>query len=754
MIRPSFSQKLDRLQLARARGRLIVASTMAQSHGTVALGGFLTGYALYLGANERDIGLLAALSALAQIIQLASPYLLERSGRRRPFCYSLWIPGYALWLPVLLLPWFAPDGWRVLLLLVLVGLNRALVMFTMAASLSWVGDLVPADVRGRFFGRVNMIAGSIAAAIGMLVAWGLDALGRDADAFAMVFLVALLLGIGELLAFAGVPEPPWEHAVRPPSARELVSVPLRDPWFRRFALFVTFLACAQATAGPFFVVYMIRDLGINYMLIGVFAAIHQATMLAFMPLWGYLGDKYGHHPVFRIGCTLNAVWPLIWLAAVPGLYLWPLVVAHVFAGVLSPAIQLGQTNLMLGSAPEKERSLYYALFNAMSGLAMVLGPLLGAALAGRFANVTVPVGQLTLTGLPLLFVASALLRLSCLPLMPKRRREESEVRVVLSRLVWPNPLATLGRIHALVSSRSEVRRASAARDLGKLRARLAVEELTRALNDASPQVRQEAARALGDIGDPQAVEVLIDKLHMEAEDIIEEAAEALGKIGDERAVTALVALAVDEDQPLPLRVTAMTALGNFPHKESEGAALEVLRTGRHPGLLAAAAGALGHMESSAGLEEIYDLLGSGECRVVRKQIAHALGEIIGEGDRIYGLLEMDEERRDSQVARILAVVRRRLHHAGLGVQMPRERMEKVLSHFIDDRYTAIVKELATVLGPVAAGFPVHLQSLRAARWLVELAQEHVEQWEPQLEEALLVLVAVRHLVAALQQRTR
>jgi len=749
MIDEAIPENPDRLQLARARGWLIASSTLRQSYMAVALQSFLTGYALFLGASNREIGVLGALPALAQVLQLFSPYLFERVSRRRVFCYAFWIAGYALWIPVLLVPWLVPVGWQVWTLLVLVGLSRALTIFPVAARLSWFGDIVPEEIRGRFFGRTNMIAGSSAAVIGMAVGWGLDALGRDADAFAMVFAVALLLGISDLLAFARVPEPAWEHAERRPSLPQILSIPLRDPWFRRFALFVMFFSFAQAVAGPFFAVYMIRDLRVSYMLIGVFAAVVKATMLVFMPLWGYLGDKYGHQPIYRIGCTASALWPLLWLAAAPRFYVLPLVVAHLIAGAITPALTLPRITLLLGGAPEKERSVYYAAFHAMLGVGLVAGPLVGGALAHWFAGVSLPVGSHALTGLPLLFVLSTVLRLLCLPLMPAAREGESGVRVVLSRLVAANPIATLGQIHALVAGSNEQKRANAARTLGKLRAPLAVEELTAALDDASPEVRHEAARALGEIKDPQPVERLIEKLGMEAEDIIEEAAEALGKIGDERALDALAALAVDQSKPEPVRVKALTALGEFQRPEAEEAVRQVLLAESHPGLLAAAALALGHMQSVNAMEKIYDLLGSGECHVARKQIAHALGEMVGEGDRLYGLLAAEEATRDVQVSRILAVVRRRFARCGLREQLPPDRIEAILSDFVADRYAAVVAELARLRNVVEPQLQRRDETVAAALQLMELAGDRARRWDPHLEEALLLIVALRHLAAAM-----
>ncbi len=118
-------QYFNRLQLTRARSWLVVSNSFGQSHLALALGAFLTGYALYLGASVSQIGVLGALAALAAILQVVSPSL---SGRlsRRAFCFVFWISGYAVWVPVILIPWLVPPSAQVWVLLALIeaGMSR------------------------------------------------------------------------------------------------------------------------------------------------------------------------------------------------------------------------------------------------------------------------------------------------------------------------------------------------------------------------------------------------------------------------------------------------------------------------------------------------------------------------------------------------------------------------------------------------------------------------------------------------------
>ena len=80
---------------------------------------------------------------------------------------------------------------------------------------------------------------------------------------------------------------------------------------------------------------------------------------------------------------------------------------------------------------------------------------------------------------------------------------------------------------------------SAAKALGKIGDRRAVEPLIKALEDENEFVRFDAAKALGDIGDKRAVEPLIEMLKDKHRGVGSQASEALGNIGDKRAVEPL-----------------------------------------------------------------------------------------------------------------------------------------------------------------------------------------------------------------------
>lgn len=102
----------------------------------------------------------------------------------------------------------------------------------------------------------------------------------------------------------------------------------------------------------------------------------------------------------------------------------------------------------------------------------------------------------------------------------------------------------------------------AAKVLGDIRDKRAVEILKPALKDGTNFLREEAARALGKIGDKQAVESLISALKDNCSEVRQCSAEALGKIRDKSAIEPLMEI-IKSDNDVAVRSAAVLALGRI-----------------------------------------------------------------------------------------------------------------------------------------------------------------------------------------------
>jgi MFS family permease len=127
-------------------------------------GAFLTGLALSLGASDFEIGLLGAIPFLAQALQLIGAYIIDLTGRKKLIAIrSLFIARQIWWL---LLPLPLVKGeWRLTVLIAVLGLSSMAATMGAAGWVSWIADLIPERVRGRYLGFRNAaVAGATIAA--------------------------------------------------------------------------------------------------------------------------------------------------------------------------------------------------------------------------------------------------------------------------------------------------------------------------------------------------------------------------------------------------------------------------------------------------------------------------------------------------------------------------------------------------------------------------------------------------------------
>src|SRR5579871_888824 len=190
--------ELNRLEVLRGLRVSTWEASFATVHATLTAGAFLTGFALWLGADSFAMGLLTAIPTFAGLIQIFASYFGERQKARKPFTAWFAVFGRSLWLPILLLPVFLPRSVSLFGFLLLFAASFTLLNVTVPAWMSWMSDLVPPDHRGRYFARRNMIAGIVGMLIGLPAAWFLDfAVKRrhqEAFGFGTLFGLAVLGG--------------------------------------------------------------------------------------------------------------------------------------------------------------------------------------------------------------------------------------------------------------------------------------------------------------------------------------------------------------------------------------------------------------------------------------------------------------------------------------------------------------------------------------------------------------------------------
>lgn len=342
----------------------------------------MTGYALWLGAPPAA---LAILGALPMVGQMAAPVALFIRGGRRELSANLSVFGRGLLLLALFIP-LMPEPWRVPALLCIAAISQFILAPVSVLWTSWMADLVPEQVRGRYFGFRNGVLGLVGT-LGNLAAGGLiDAVGKPWG-FLLVLLAAVVAGVGATFILRRQHEPPSQSD--PPRLAELIH-PLFDRRFRGYLGFVGLFLGAVSVGGPFVFPLFLEHARMSFTQLGLWTLIASACGLVLSPLWGRLADRIGHWTVLLISSGVAAlVLPPLWLAGGPGQLgtIWLAAVCDAFAwGGINTAL----TNVALQSSPPRQRGLYLAWYWMAYALGGLLGSLLGGYLGSLHAQTGLP----------------------------------------------------------------------------------------------------------------------------------------------------------------------------------------------------------------------------------------------------------------------------------------------------------------------------------------------------------------------------
>ena len=432
---------------------------------SITTSGILVAFALALGANNFQIGILAAIPFIMQILQMPSIWLVEKLRRRKAITVLSWLPAQLLWFPIALIPIYiqVPSGSAISMLLGLMAVRGLLNAITNSAWNGWVRDLVPQTILGRFFSRRLAFATLAGVVFSLGAAFFVDfwrgQVPSENTVFGYTYVLlfgAVFLGLASPMFMSFMPEPLMQHITGPqPSLIQRLTAPFRDTNFRRLIRFLLFWGFASNLAIPFFAVYMLQRLGLPISLVIAFSVLSQMFNIAFLRIWGPFADRFGNKSVLSVGASLYLLVILGWIfTTMPEKYFLTvplLVLLHIFAGIASAAVTLTVGTIGLKLAPQGESTSYLAGASLATNLGAGLGPLFGGLLADYFSvrqldltftwidpASTIQLPALSIIGRDFLFGIAFILGLFTLSFLASIR-EEGEVgrEVILESLIAP-----------------------------------------------------------------------------------------------------------------------------------------------------------------------------------------------------------------------------------------------------------------------------------------------------------------------------
>jgi hypothetical protein len=384
----------ERAEINRTVKISITEGMLWQVYATVAAPGsvFLTKFAVMLGATPLQFGLVSAIGQLSQVFQPLGVALTRKMTSRKGVVVALVSAGRA----IAFLYGFLP-----LALSAQAAMWAFLPLFLVATSLQavggnawigWISDIIPLEIRGRFFARRSqflMLAGMVT---GYLFSAFIDLFATERSGLSQAIVSAVgnaalfvsenlphafaaLMGfaavIGLLSARILLLQPERAKAVETESFRAILAEPFRDANFRKLLLYGFWWMLAVGIGGPFWGPFMIKNLGMPLINIQIYGTIQTIAALVALRPWGLLIDRFGNKTAMRLAIFMGGINPVVWIFATPESH-WFLYIEAATSGVMWAGAGIVATNFVLAVAPDAKRQIYSGIFGAFSGVAMMV----------------------------------------------------------------------------------------------------------------------------------------------------------------------------------------------------------------------------------------------------------------------------------------------------------------------------------------------------------------------------------------------
>ena len=335
---------------------------------------YVPAFALALRATLGQVALLSSIPNLvSSIAQLGTPQLVHNLGSRKRLVLIVVFLQASLWAPVLLIPHLVPDH-RVWWLIILFTLSMLCGNLANPAWGSWISQLVPQDFRGRYFGFRTQIL--VLTTLSFTILGGVVLKSFSAN----IFLgFTLLLGGAMAARFISwhfmhkIYEPPLPNT----QVKFKLSHFLKEPRFanlRKYMVFVAGINLTTSLAAPFFAVYMLRELGFNYITFMVVSGCATLGNFLSLSFWGNHADQAGNRRVLMLTSLLIPLVPLLWAI---NHNLYSLIPVQLLSGFAWAGFNLASINFLYDATSAKERMACISCFNVANGLALSLGAFIG-----------------------------------------------------------------------------------------------------------------------------------------------------------------------------------------------------------------------------------------------------------------------------------------------------------------------------------------------------------------------------------------
>ncbi|MNP19927.1 Major Facilitator Superfamily protein [compost metagenome] len=271
---------------------------------------------------------------------------------------------------------------------------------------SLISDIVPAGVRGRYFGIRNTFLNALGSVMLFVGGKILDS-NPESTGFMILFILIWIFAIANIVTFFFYPDLPFERSTEN-KILPMMKKPFHDKPFMKSTLFLALWLLLQTLVVPLFSYVMLDIMHINYETISLLTIVQTISMMASFYVWGNLNARFSNKTLLFWTLPIIAGSCMVWglLSVLPMLLV--LLISHILLGAGIGGFNQLVFNFTIGDTPKSERPMFIAMYAAITGITSFLGPVIGGqiySLIGELPLWVQQYGLQTIVGTVMLIVA-------------------------------------------------------------------------------------------------------------------------------------------------------------------------------------------------------------------------------------------------------------------------------------------------------------------------------------------------------------
>lgn len=343
---------------------------------------YISPFAIALGTSNSLVAFINTLWNLGPIFQFTGPKLMKKNSRKKIFTVTTFIEAFA-WIFMIAAGIMYLKEFLVQLIPLVITIGVLLIIMMAGprypAWFSWMGDLVDEKYRGRWWSKRTTIVSFTTVVLALIASLALMWFKKrnfEIVGFMVLFSIAFIARIACSRIGKRIYEPKYKGKEK--NSLKEIRKEIKKTNFGKFVIFRTIFALTIGLTSPLISIYLLRDLGFNYLSYIILMLSGTFFSVLTLNFWGKIADRYGNYKVIALTTILIPLTPILWILSENILYLF--LFPALIGGTAWTAFIMASENFIYDNVKREKIGNAVSFYNSFLAIGAFIGGLIASLL--------------------------------------------------------------------------------------------------------------------------------------------------------------------------------------------------------------------------------------------------------------------------------------------------------------------------------------------------------------------------------------